>query len=320
VRETAPHRQVPPLTWWLARRLLLAVVVLWGAVTLTFIGLHLLPGNPAVVIAGGLHAPSPKTVALVDHQYGFNHSLISQYWTFLSHLAAGHFGNSYQLNQPVLTLIGDQLWASVSLALGAIVLGGIGGLILALATAGRPRARAATNPLELLALSTPSFWVGILLLNLFSFRLHLFPVIGNNGISSLILPWITLALPVGAVLAIVMREGLDRALEQPFALTVRARGATEGRLRLRHALRHALLPVLTISGVTLGQLLGGIVVVEEVFARQGIGQVTVAAVTQRDFPVVIGIVVLTAAAFVVINIGTDLLYRAIDPRIRATQS
>jgi peptide/nickel transport system permease protein len=173
--------------------------------------------------------------------------------------------------------------------------------------------------LELLFLSTPPFWVGILLLTEFSFRLHLFPVIGNRGIRSLVLPWITLALPLAGVLAIVMREGLDRALEQPFALTVRARGATERRLRLRHALRHALLPVLTISGVTLGQLLGGIVVIETVFARQGIGQVAVTAVEGRDFPVVIGIVVLAALAFVIINAAVDLLYRVVDPRIRAAQ-
>jgi peptide/nickel transport system permease protein len=216
-------------------------------------------------------------------------------------------------------VIGDQLWATVSLALGGAVLGFGLALVVALATAGRPRARAASNPLELLFLSTPPFWVGILLLTAFSFRLHLFPVIGNRGIRSLVLPWITLALPLAGVLAIVMREGLDRALEQPFALTVRARGATERRLRLRHALRHALLPVLTISGVTLGQLLGGIVVIETVFARQGIGQVAVTAVEGRDFPVVIGIVVLAALAFVIINAAVDLLYRVVDPRIRAAQ-
>lgn len=306
-----------PLLRWLLRRLVLSIFVLWGAATLAFVGLHLLPGNPAELIAGGLHAPSPKVVALVDHQYGFDRSLPAQYGTFLWHLLQGQFGTSYQLNQAVTTVIGDQLWASVSLALGAAIIGFLLALVVALATAGRPRARAVANPVELLFLSTPQFWVGILLLTAFSFRLHLFPVIGNAGIRSLILPWVTLALPIGAALAIVMREGLDRALEQPFALTVRARGATERRLRLRHALRHALLPVLTISGITLGQLLGGIVVVETVFARQGIGQVAVAAVDGRDFPVVTGIVVLAALAFVVINTGMDLLYRAVDPRIRA---
>jgi peptide/nickel transport system permease protein len=310
---------MPWILRWLIRRVVLAVFVLWGAATLTFIGLHLLPGNTAELIAGGIHVPSPKVIAFVTHEYGFNKSLPAQYWTFLSHLAEGRLGMSYQLNQPVTTVIGDQLWASVQLALGGAVIGFALALVAALATAGRPRARAVSNPVELLFLSTPPFWVGILLLTEFSFRLHYFPVIGNSGIRSLVLPWITLALPVAAVLTIVMREGLDRALEQPFALTVRARGATERRLRLRHALRHALLPVLTISGVTLGQLLGGIVVIETVFARQGIGQVAVTAVEGRDFPVVIGIVVLAALAFVVINSAVDLLYRVIDPRLRVAQ-
>lgn len=301
---------------WLTRRVVLAVFVLWGAATLTFIGLHLLPGNSAELIAGGLHAPSPKQVAYVTHEYGFNRPIVAQYGQFLSNLARGHFGMSYQLNQSVLSVIGGQLWASVELALGGAALAFAIALVVALSTAGRPRARAVSNPAELLFLSTPQFWVGILLLSVFSFRLHWFPVIGNSGIRSLILPWITLALPLAAVFTIMMREGLDRALEQPFALTVRARGATEGRLRLRHALRHAMLPVLTISGVTLGQLLGGIVVIEEVFARQGIGQVTVTAVENRDFPVVIGVVVLATLAFVVINSAVDLLYRVIDPRLR----
>jgi peptide/nickel transport system permease protein len=312
------------MTSWLARRLVrrlaLGVVVLWGAATLTFIGLHLLPGNAAMAIAGGMPAPSPKVVAYVTQEYGLNQPLIEQYWRFLSHLAQGQLGMSYQLNQPVTSVIGSQLWASAQLALGAAVLGFVLALAVALATAGRPRARAVANPVELLFLSTPQFWVGILLLSLFSFRLHLFPVIGNAGISSLVLPWVTLALPLAAVFSIIMREGLDRALEQPFALTVRARGATEQRLRLRHALRHAMLPVLTISGVTLGQLLGGVVVIETVFARQGIGQVAVTAVAGRDYPVVTGIVVLAALAFVVINTAVDLLYPVADPRLRGARA
>lgn len=311
---------MPWLARWLLRRLALAVLVLWGAATLSFLGLHLLPGNTAELIAGGLHAPSPKQVAYVTHEYGFNRPLLDQYGRFLWNLLQGHFGTSYQLNQPVTKVIGSQLWPSAQLALGGAAIALVLAVVVALATAGRPRARAVSNPVELLFLSTPQFWVGILLLTAFSFRLHWFPVIGNGGIRSLILPWITLALPVASVFTIVMREGLDRALEQPFALTVRARGATEWRLRLRHALRHALLPVLTISGVTLGQLLGGIVVLEEVFARQGIGQVAVTAVENRDFPVVVGIVVLATVAFVVINSVVDLLYQVVDPRLRVGRS
>lgn len=311
---------MPWYATWLARRVVLGALVLWGAATLSFIGLHMVPGNTAQLIAGGLHGTTPQQVAYVTREYGFDRPLLDQYGRFLWTLLQGHFGMSYQLNEPVTKVIGSQLWASVQLALGGALLALVIALVVALATAGRPRARAVSNPVELVFLSTPQFWVGILLLSAFSFRLHWFPVIGDNGIRSLILPWITLALPIAAIFTIMMREGLDRALEQPFALTVRARGATERRLRLGHALRHALLPVLTISGVTLGQLLGGIVVIEEVFARQGIGQVAVTAVEGRDFPVVIGIVVLATLAFVVINSVVDLLYRVVDPRLRTEAS
>lgn len=307
-----------PVRWWL-RRLALGVFVLWGAATLTFVGLHLLAGDPARVIAGGgalAGGSSPDLLAQIDHEYGFDQSLPVQYGRFLGHLAQGRLGTSYQLNEPVSSVIGHQLWPTVALALGAAVLGFALALVLALGSAGRPRVRAVLSTLELVLVSTPSFWVGILLLAAFSFQLRWFPVLGNEGIRSLVLPWITLALPVAGTLALVMRDALERALDQPFAITVRARGATESRLKLRHALRHALLPVLTLSGWVLGSLLGGVVVVETVFARAGLGQVAVTAVNGRDLPVVTGVVLLATVAFVIINTAVDALCRVVDPRLR----
>lgn len=306
-----------PLAGWLLRRLLLGIVVLWGAATLAFIALHLLPGDPARLIAGAESETSPAVIAHIRAEYGFGRPVLVQYGTFLADLARGRLGTSYQLGEPVGAAIGGQLWSTAALALGAAALGFLLAFALAVTTAGRPRLRAVTSTFELVCLSTPSFWVGIMLLTVFSFRLHLFPVIGNSGVNSLVLPWITLALPIAGVLGLVMREGMERALDQPFALTVRARGATERRLRLRHAVRHALLPALTLSGWSLSQLLGGVVVVETVFARQGLGELVVNAVSGRDFPVVTGVVLLTTLVLVVINIVVDLLYRAIDPRLRA---
>lgn len=308
------------LRWWL-RRLALAALVLWGAATLAFVGLHLLPGDPARMIAGGgvINGAAPELTATIRHEYGFDQPLIVQYGRFIGHLLQGRLGTSVQRNQAVVSLIGDQLWDTVSLALGAAALGFGLALVLALSTAGRPRSRSLCSALELVLVSTPSFWVGTLLLAGFSFRLRWFPVLGNEGVSSLVLPWITLSLPIAGALALVMRDGLERALEQPFAVTVLTRGATETRLRLRHALRHALLPVLTLSGWTLGELLGGVVVVEAVFARAGIGQVAVTAVSGRDYPVVTGVVLLAALVFVVINTSVDALNRLVDPRLRVTR-
>jgi peptide/nickel transport system permease protein len=303
---------------WLLRRLLLSVLVLWGAATLAFIGMHLLPGNPAQVIAGGpLGQVSPQVLALVDADYGFREPLLTQYAIFLGRLCRGDFGMSYQLDKPVLSVIGGQLWPTVSLALGAALIAVLGAITIAVGTASRPLAAMVARWVDLAFVSTPSFWVGLLLLEAFSFRLHLFPVVGDAGVRSLVLPWITLALPVTGALALTMSEGMERATEQPFAVTVLARGATGLRLRLRHLLRHAVLPALTLGGRLLGELVGGVVVIETVFARQGIGTVTVTAVEGRDLPVVTGIVMLATVTFVGINITLDLLYRVIDPRLRA---
>ncbi|SNT58713.1 peptide/nickel transport system permease protein [Streptosporangium subroseum] len=308
---------MPPLARWLARRLTLTLFVLWGAATLAFAAMRLVPGDPARIIAGGVQAnATPEVLEAIRTQYGLAEPVPVQYVIFLGRLVRADLGDSYQLGRAVSGVILEQLGATVALAAGAAVLGFTLALTLALLTAGRPRARALSRALEFCALSTPGFWIGILLLTAFSFRLHWFPVLGNDGVRALVLPWITLALSIAGVLAQVTREGLERALEQPFALTARSRGATENRIRLRHALRHAALPVLTLSGWALGELLAGVVVVETVFARQGLGQVIVSAVNGRDFPVVTGVVVLAALTFSLINTGLDLLYRAVDPRMR----
>ena len=311
---TAPR----PMVWGL-RRLAAALLVIWGAATLSFASLHLLKGDPARIIAGGgtaVGGSSSEVLAQINRDYGFDEPLPVQYGRFLSHLVRGDLGDSYQLNRPVSSILVDQLVPTVTLALCSALLGFALALVIAVSTAGRPRSRAVASTVELVLVSTPGFWLGILLLTAFSFRLHWFPALGNDGIGALVLPTLTLALPIAGTLALVMRDGLERALEEPFATTVRARGATEARLRLRHAVRHALLPVLNLSGWVLGTLLGGVVVVETVFARAGIGQVAVTAVNGRDLPVVTGVVVIATVAFVIINTALDAVDRVVDPRLR----
>jgi peptide/nickel transport system permease protein len=169
--------------------------------------------------------------------------------------------------------------------------------------------------LELLAISSPPFWIGLVLLSVFAFGLGWFPVAGADGIQSLILPALTIALPVAGILGQVLRTSLEDAEEQPFVTSARARGAGPARLVLRHTLRHAAIPALTLAGYIVGSLLGGAVVVESVFARPGLGRVALSAITNRDLPVVMGIIVFTAIVFVLVNLLVDLAYRAIDPRI-----
>ncbi|KJE19779.1 ABC-type dipeptide/oligopeptide/nickel transport system, permease component [Frankia torreyi] len=300
------------------RRVAAAAAVMLGAATTAFIALHLLPGDPVAIILGPSTMASPEVRAQIRLDLGLDQPLIMQYLRYLGRLLQGDLGDSYQLQQPVSALIGDQLRPTVELALAAIVVAVVLAVASAVATAGRrPGLRALANLWELVAVSTPSFWLGILLLTAFSFRVELFPVAGADGFSALVLPALTLGLPVAGILGQVLREGLETALEQPFATTARARGLSQTAVRLRHALRHAAVPLVTLSGWLTGTLLGGAVLVEKVFARPGIGALTLQAVSSRDMPVVMGVVLLSALVFVVISTAVDLLYLAIDPRLRA---
>jgi peptide/nickel transport system permease protein len=300
----------------LLRRLLSAVAVLFGAATAAFITLELIPGNPVLAVLGPNTSASPAVRAEIIEQYGFNRPLIVQYLDYLDRLVHGNLGQSYQLQQPVIALIKSQLGPTSELALSALLLAVILALVSAVATAGRSVLRAVGSLWELVAISTPSYWVGIVLLTLFSFRFHLFPVAGAQNLSALVLPAVTLALPVAGTLAQVLRENLEAVLGQPFVLTARARGLGRIPVLVRHALRHAAIPLVTLTGWVTGTLLGGAVLVESIFGRPGIGSLTLTSIENRDMPVVIGVVLLSALVFVVISATIDLLYTVIDPRLR----
>jgi peptide/nickel transport system permease protein len=303
------------MAWWLVRRVALAALVVLGAVTATFAALQLAPGDPAYAILGTL-APSSALVEQVHADLGLDQPVLVRYGLLLARLTRGDLGNSYQLGQPVSQLIADQFGATVALTLTGCTLAFVVAVLLAVGTAGHPMPRRVSATLELVAISSPSYWVGVVLLSTFSFRVHLFPAVGGDGVAGLVLPATTIAVGLVGVFTQVLREELHRALDEPFVLSSRARGTGETAVRVRHALRHAMIPMATLSGWTMGTLLSGAVVVETVFNRQGIGRLLVTAVLSRDLPVVTGIVVVTATLFTVINLGVDLLYRLIDPRLR----
>ncbi|WP_347557457.1 ABC transporter permease [Robbsia sp. KACC 23696] len=313
-------------------RLLTGLVVLWGAATATFLALHALPGRIEDVLAGDLSYPGLREA--IAAQWGLDHSLPWQYGHFLWQLLHGDLGTSYVMQQPVSAVLSSQLWPTLQLAAAAALLAIVLSFVIACSTAGiggnahpfgggarrLPRmgvwAGAGASAVEQVLTSTPVFWLGLLLLIGFSFHWHWFPVSGAAGFSALVLPAVTLALPTAGVLSQVMRESLERALTQPFATTVRARGASEWRLRVRHALRHALLPVLTLGGWMIGGLLGGAVITEKLFGRPGLGTVTLDAVTSQDVPVVLAVVLLAAFVHVVISTLLDIAYLFVDPRLR----
>ncbi|MGW0604785.1 ABC transporter permease [Streptomyces sp. NPDC002640] len=308
-------RTVSPVRW-LVRRLLLAVLVVFGSASAAFLGMELTPGDPVRTLLG----TTPQTAEVTErirHDLGFDRPLPVRYGLFLGRLVTGDLGTSYQLQEPVGSLVTGQLWSTVTLALAGFALALAGALVLAVLTAGGRRLpRRIAGFFELLTISAPGFWIGVLLLTVFSFRLRLFPAAGGTGLSGLVLPAVTLALSMVGTLSQVLREAMERSLEEPFALSAKARGTGLLALRLRHALRHGLIPLVTLSGWTLGALLSGAVVVETVFSRPGLGRVLATAITSRDLPVVTGVVVVSAAAFALITVAVDALYRVVDPRLR----
>lgn len=302
-----------------ARRLGVIVAVLWGAATIAFIAVKLIPGDPVSILSGGDNIVDAAERAAMVHQYGLDQPLVLQYARYIGNALLGNFGESYQYRQPVIEVITEAAGPTLQLAGTAIVIALSLATTIALATAGRRRGLAVTlSGIELILLSTPVYWIGIVLLSLFSFQLQWFPVTGNDGFASLVLPAIALSLPLTALLSQVLRDGLEEALSQPFALTVRARGVGETLLRFRHGLRHAALAASTLTGTLFASTLGGSILTETVFGRSGIGQITLQAIKTRDMPLVLGLVMLSACVFVVINLLVDALYLLIDPRLRRT--
>lgn len=303
-------------------RLLAGVGVLWGAATLTFVAMNLTGGDMAVAILGGPDAlPTPEALARVRQDYGLDQPVIVQYLHYLGRLAVGDLGESYRLRIPVLTAIAQQIVPTIALALTAASLAVVLSIAVAILTARRaPWIRQGASGAELVLSSMPSFVLGILLLLAFSFKLHLFPAAGSNGWKSMVLPAVTLALPLAAILTQVLRQELEGILEQPFITMARARGMSDAGVRLLHALRHSLVSLVTLSGFIFASLLGGAVVVETLFARQGVGRLMVEATTNTDVPIVLGVTLLAALFYVVTNIVVDVLNLVIDPRAIKTES
>ncbi|MFD1936335.1 MULTISPECIES: ABC transporter permease [Nonomuraea] len=299
------------------RRLLSGLAVLWAAATAAYLALLVAPGDVVDILVGD-GADTPQIRAEISREWGLDRPEIVQYVAYLGRLVQGDLGRSYLLHRDVGAVLADQLGPTVELMLAA---GGVGvtlAVLVAVATAGRGRwIRSAVAAFQLVSVSVPPFLIGILLLFVFSFSLGWFPVSGAKDASALVLPALTLGLPIAGVLGQVLREGLERALEQPFAVTARARGLTERALVVRHALRHALLPAVTLAGWLTGGLLGGAIITEALYGRPGLGQVTLNAVTGQDLPVVMAVVVLSAAVYVAISTLLDLAYRLIDPRLRS---
>ncbi|MCR9001249.1 ABC transporter permease [Rahnella perminowiae] len=318
--ETAfisPRRPKAKPSWGgrITRRILTGVLVLWAAVTLSFISVYLAPGD-IVSLLMGEQVHTPAIEAAIRAEWGLDQPLYLQYLHYLWRVLHGDFGRSYLLNTDVSSLVLSQLWPTLKLTALALVVSLVFAVLMAVTTAHRRWGQRIAGCVELILASTPSFWLGIVLLFIFSFTLRWFPVAGDRSFSSLVLPALSLGLAQGAVVSQVLRRGLEDALNEPFVLTLRAWGLGNTVIRLRHALRHAALPAVTLTGWLIGGLLSGAVITEQVFGRPGLGKITVDAVLGKDLPVVLAVAIFSALVYVVLSTLVDILYLFIDPRLR----
>jgi peptide/nickel transport system permease protein len=304
---------------YLLSRIGQAVLVLWAAFTIAFVLLQALPGDALLIkYQNPDMGLSPREIEDIRASYGADTPLFLQYVHSLGGFLTGNLGYSVQAGVPVV----EQLAANVPATLALAGLGFFAAVVLAVAIAFLSSLapfswlRNAIQSLPSLFISVPVFWLGIVLIQVFSFQLKLIPVINPPEALGLVLPVATLAIPISAPLAQVLIRSIDDVRTQPFVAVARSRGGSNAWVLSHHVARNAVLPALTIAGVLLGELIGGAVVTETVFGRNGVGQLTQEAVNSQDAAVLQAVVVLAAAAFVLVNLAVDLLYPVLDPRLK----
>ena len=319
---------------WLGRRLAHAFGLILAVLVLNFVLVHLAPGDPADTIAGEMGGTSPEIIAAIRARYGLDRSLPEQLANYLGHVLRGDLGYSYYFNQSVVSLISARMGATALLVVSAILLALVLGTWLGVLAARNPRGIAAqfVAVFSVAGFAAPVFWTALMLLLLFASVLPWFPVGGmqsdvrpQHGLGyvadvahHLALPAITLALIYMAQYSRQVRAGMLQALTADYVRTARAKGLREMRVVYRHALRNALIPVITIAGLQFGQVLAGAVLVETVFSWPGLGRLAYDSILRRDSPTLLGILLASASMVIVANLLTDAAYRLADPRMRGT--
>lgn len=305
------------ITRYIGRRLAQAAFVLWLAATLAFVGLQLAPGDPAQALLAASGA-TPEEIAERRAQLGLDDPFLTQYARYLMDLARGDLGRSWLHGRPVSRMILEQLPATVELAVAAMLVGVALGLGLGILGAVQRSTwlDTAVTAVAAVGLSTPTSWSGILAILLFSLHLGWLPATGEGGLRHLVLPALVLGFALSGSIARLVRARVVEVMGEPFVLAARARGLPSQRVLCVHVLRAALAPALTVIALQLGFLLGGAVVTESVFARRGLGRLAVEAIVWRDLPVVRGVVVCGAIAYVLANLAADLAQAWLDPRLR----
>ena len=303
---------------YILRRLVRTIPVLFGVSVLVFSMLHFLPGDPATLMLSETSATSKEAVDRLREQLGLNDPLYVQYWRFLRSALTLDMGESIQTHREVTSMILEVFPSTLALTFSATALSVLIGVPLGIAAAIRPHSwiDKLSMALAYFAVSVPIFWLGLMLILFFSVRLGLVPITSQEGSGRLLLPAFSLAFGASAIIARLVRSNLLETMQQEFVTTARSKGLSEQRIVIGHALRNALIPTVTMVGLQFGSLLGGAVVVETVFARQGIGRMAVNAILRKDYPLVQATVLFAAVSYVAVNILVDVSYAWLDPRIK----
>lgn len=299
-----------------AKRLILLIPLLLGITIMSFALTKALPGDPVAGMVG--ERATPETIERIRSQIGTDRNFAAQYLGYIKLLSRGELGRSYYTNRDVGHEIAQKFPNTLLLAVGAMLLATPAGIALGFLAAYRRGSRLdqAVTTISVLGISMPVFWVGLLLMLLLSFRMRLLPPSGTGDLRFLVLPAVTLALPALATLARVSRTAVLDVIEKPFVQVARSKGLTAGRVNMVHILRNALIPIVTVVGLDFGSYLNGAVLTETIFGWDGIGRFAVEGIIKRDYPVVMGTIIVGTTAFVLINLLVDLTYQFLDPRVR----
>jgi len=309
------------ITSYVIKRILLAIPTILGVTILVFFMIHLVPGDPAVTLLGP--RATPDLIAKLHHAWGLDRPLLQQYLLYMGRLFHGDLGQSFFFQLPATTLIASRTGASVMLLVTATLFTVVVTIPLAILAAIKRDKTVdhVVRSVPIVTLGMPSFWVGIMLILLVSLRLGLLPVGGYGQnlpqhLQSVILPALTIALAISPMTIRSLRASMIDVLEADYILTARAKGASSGRVLFRHALRNALIPMITVLSVNIGWLVGGTVIIERVFAIPGIGGLMLDAIGNRDFALVQAITLVFAVFVIFVYLVTDVSYSLIDPRVR----
>jgi peptide/nickel transport system permease protein len=318
---------------FLLRRIGYGLLLMLGVVILNFFLIRLAPGDPAVVIAGEMGGATEEMLASIREDYGLNKPLLTQLWIYVSGIATGDLGESFFFNQPVSKLIGLRIWPTSLLVITAQLLSISIGVFMGVIAARKPNGilSGVVSVFATIGYAVPVFWTGIMLIIFFASVVPIFPVEGMQSVKlrnasfivqaldiahHLVLPAFTLAIIYLAQYARLSRASMLEVLSSDYIRTARAKGASEGSVLFKHALRNAALPILTVAGLQFGNLISGALLVETVFNWPGMGRLAFDSILRRDYPTILGVLFFASAMVVVANIITDISYRWADPRLR----